>query len=82
MVDAAANFLGWSLDLWAHDTRIVQWGLTGWGRLADAAYYLDYNSLWTPHPPMLSAAYNRCRCGPIIALRPRERLLTPARNGR
>lgn len=46
MVDAAANFLGWSLDLWAHDTRIVQWGLTGWGRLADAAYYLDYNSLW------------------------------------
>jgi hypothetical protein len=47
MVDAAANFIGWSLDLWAHDARIVQWGLTGWGRLADAAYYLDYNSLWT-----------------------------------
>jgi hypothetical protein len=46
MVDAAANFIGWSLDLWAHDTRVVQWGLTGWGRLADAAYYLDYNSLW------------------------------------
>ncbi len=31
-----------------------------------------------PHtPPMLSAAYNRRRCGPIIALRPRELPLTP-----
>jgi len=46
MVDAAANFVGWSLDLWAHDTRLVEWGLTGWGRLFDGAYYLDYNSLW------------------------------------
>lgn len=33
MVDAAANFLGWSLDVWAHDSRIVQWAFTGWGRL-------------------------------------------------
>jgi hypothetical protein len=31
-----------------------------------------------PHtPPMLSAAYNRRRCGPIIALRPGELPLTP-----
>ena len=31
-----------------------------------------------PHtPPMLSAAYNRRRCGPIIALRPRELPLMP-----
>lgn len=46
MVDAGCNFVGWSLDLWAHDARIVQWGITGWGRLFDGAYYLDYNSLW------------------------------------
>ncbi|OBB95722.1 hypothetical protein [Mycobacterium sp. 852002-40037_SCH5390672] len=46
MVDAAANFLGWSLDVWAHDSRIVQWAFTGWGRLVDGAYYLDYNHLW------------------------------------
>jgi hypothetical protein len=46
MVDAAANFVGWSLDLWAHDTRVVQWAFTGWGRLVDGAYFLDYNSLW------------------------------------
>jgi hypothetical protein len=31
-----------------------------------------------PHtPPMLSAAHHRRRCGPIIALRPRELRLTP-----
>jgi hypothetical protein len=47
MVDAAANFLGWSLDVWAHDARIVEWAFTGWGRLVDGAYYLDYNSLWS-----------------------------------
>jgi hypothetical protein len=46
MVDAAANFVGWSLDFWAHDARIVEWAFTGWGRLVDAGYYLDYNSLW------------------------------------
>jgi hypothetical protein len=45
MCDAAGSAVGWSLDIWAHDTRVVQWGLTGWGRLVDGAYYLDYNSL-------------------------------------
>jgi len=46
LVDAACNFLGWSLDLWAHDTLLVQWSLTSWGRFVDGAYYLDYNHLW------------------------------------
>jgi hypothetical protein len=32
MVDAAANFVDWSLDLWAHDIRIVEWAFTGWRR--------------------------------------------------
>ena len=45
MCDAAGSAVGWSLDIWAHDTRLVQWGLNGWGRLVDGAYYLDYNSL-------------------------------------
>jgi hypothetical protein len=46
MCDAAGSAVGWSLDIWAGHARLVQWGLNGWGRLVDGAYYLDYNQTW------------------------------------
>lgn len=45
LADAAQNFVGWGFDTFAHDTLLSQtlW-VHGYGRWADAAYYLGYNS--------------------------------------
>jgi hypothetical protein len=45
LADAAQNFVGWGLDTFAHDTLLSQtlW-IHGYGRWADAAYYLGYNT--------------------------------------
>lgn len=45
IVDAATNMIGWSIDLFAHDTRVAQVFENGFGRLIDGAYYVDYNTL-------------------------------------
>jgi hypothetical protein len=45
LADAAQNFVGWGLDTFAHDTLLSQtlW-IKGYGRWADAAYYIGYNT--------------------------------------
>jgi hypothetical protein len=45
IVDAATNFLGWSIDTFAHDTHLGQVFMNGFGRLIDGGYYIHYNDL-------------------------------------
>ncbi len=45
IVDAATNFLGWSIDTFAHDTHLGQVFMNGFGRLVDGGYYVHYNHL-------------------------------------
>ena len=44
LVDAGINMIGWSLDLFAHDTVVAQTVFNGYGRTFEAGYYLGYNS--------------------------------------
>ena len=45
LVDAAVNFLGWSLDLFfAHGTHILQAQTFGFGQMIDASYYRNFGS--------------------------------------
>lgn len=44
MVDGGVNWLGWSLDVFAHDTHVLQAMSTGFGKMIDGGYYWQYNS--------------------------------------
>lgn len=45
MIDASINALGWGMDfLWSNQSVAVQTLWTGYGKLVDGAYYIDYNS--------------------------------------
>jgi len=46
LVDASINFVGWSLDMLAHDTHMLQTMSSGFGRMIDGGYYYHYNSTW------------------------------------
>lgn len=46
MVDASINFVGWSMDLFSHETHLLQTMSRGFGRFVDGGYYFDYNSTW------------------------------------
>ncbi|MEB4210613.1 hypothetical protein [Mycobacterium sp. 94-17] len=46
MVDASINFVGWSMDLFSHNTHLLQTMSRGFGRFIDGGYYFDYNSTW------------------------------------
>lgn len=45
LIDAAINYLFWGTDLlMAHDTNLLRTMWSGYGKLFDGAYYIDYNS--------------------------------------
>lgn len=44
MIDAGANFWGWSVDVFAHDVPLIQTFHNLWGKIAEGGYYIDYNS--------------------------------------
>jgi hypothetical protein len=45
IVDVAVNYFGWGTDLLpSHDTSIIETLWTGYGKLFDGGYYLNYNS--------------------------------------
>lgn len=45
LIDASVNYFAWGLDLLpSHDTPLVQTVWSGYGKLFDGAYYIDYNS--------------------------------------
>jgi hypothetical protein len=46
LVDASINFVGWSLDIFAHNTHMLQTMSGGFGRMIDGGYYYHYNSTW------------------------------------
>jgi hypothetical protein len=46
MMDGAANFVGWAVDLLPiHDTLLGRTLYFGWGKMFDAGYYINYNGL-------------------------------------
>jgi hypothetical protein len=44
LVDGGINWIGWSLDIFANQTHILRAMGTGFGKLVDGGYYVDYNS--------------------------------------
>jgi hypothetical protein len=44
LVDGGINWLGWSLDIFANQTHVLRAMGTGFGRLVDGGYYVNYNS--------------------------------------
>lgn len=44
LVDGGINWLGWSLDVFAHDTHVLRVMGTGFGKMIDGGYYWNYNS--------------------------------------
>ena len=42
-IDAGINMIGWSVDLFIHDTGVGQTFYNGYGRLVDGGYYMGYN---------------------------------------
>lgn len=46
LVDAAINFVGWSLAIYAQSTHMLQVMSWGFGRMVDGGYYHDYGSGW------------------------------------
>lgn len=45
LIDACINTFGWGFDLfWANQTTMMETLYSGYGRLIDGAYYIDYNS--------------------------------------
>jgi hypothetical protein len=46
MVDAFMNTIGWSMELFSHDTKLLGRMTTSFGRMIDAGYYLHYDSTW------------------------------------
>ncbi|MEB4212162.1 hypothetical protein [Mycobacterium sp. 94-17] len=44
LVDGGINWLGWSLDVFAHDTHVLRAMSTGFGKMIDGGYYWNYNS--------------------------------------
>jgi hypothetical protein len=46
LIDASINFIFWGTDFFmAHDTDLLRTAWSGYGKLIDGAYYIDYNSL-------------------------------------
>lgn len=43
MIDGGANFIGWAIDLFGNDAMLVETFYSGWGKLFDGAYYINYN---------------------------------------
>lgn len=46
IIDAAANFIGWSFDLFAGKTGVGYTALRGWGHLFDGGYFNHYGEAW------------------------------------
>jgi hypothetical protein len=46
MVDACINFIGWSMDIFSHNTRILSTMSIGFGQMIDGGYYYHYNDSW------------------------------------
>jgi hypothetical protein len=46
LVDAAINFVGWSLAIYAQSTHMLQVMSWGFGRMIDGGYYYEYGSGW------------------------------------
>src|ERR1700757_5000622 len=44
LVDGGINWIGWSLDVFANHTHVVQAMGTGFGKLIDGGYYVNYNA--------------------------------------
>jgi hypothetical protein len=45
LIDASINFIFWGTDLFmAHDTNLLRTLWSGYAKLFDGAYYIDYNS--------------------------------------
>jgi hypothetical protein len=45
LIDASINFIFWGTDLFmAHDTNLLKTLWSGYAKLFDGAYYIDYNS--------------------------------------
>ena len=44
LVDGGINWIGWSLDVFANHTHVVQAMGTGFGKLVDGGYYVNYNA--------------------------------------
>src|SRR5438309_2367576 len=45
LIDASINFIFWGTDLFmAHDTTLLRTLWSGYAKLFDGAYYIDYNS--------------------------------------
>lgn len=44
LVDGGINWIGWSLDIFANHTHVVRAMGTGFGKLVDGGYYVNYNA--------------------------------------
>lgn len=45
LADAGINFGAWALDIFANSTHLMQALTTGYGRLFDGGYYMDYRTM-------------------------------------